>query len=479
MGQGAPSSSTRTQRRRLSHLLRSSHLDSPTRGSASPTNDVRNSRNEAVASIGSLLPFHLSLFDLVSGLAAGNVRITPPLLPSCWDELLDWCDNATAISSQQLRRGDDDDDVDGCLTSATTPSSSWNQTISRRHCSEKGKSESVDLDDKIRFIPFVRTCSIGQVKGMHSLNWVQLATFYSESVSVLGFISLFFISKVYLLYEHANTLFAVARNEPTRKVVVAVQFQKTRVFVALLPIGKFSQYHSLLCRLADLLDVQLTTAAVTALGGANAQGHEVDAAADSTCSAVRRAEMERTKAVHGRERNECMICRNQAEQSVLSCSHSLCRQCEQQWVRKRLACPFCRQRFANAREVRRTGWELTEWSRRDIDKDVAVLREKVEEFWVSTLVVADSSTCALPATSYAISEMLDLYSFLPRTIEFDVGDEADGERSDKDGRNEDDFVVVRQHAHPSPSVLLRDSDKKCGGIDEEESTAITSLLSRQ
>jgi hypothetical protein len=78
---------------------------------------------------------------------------------------------------------------------------------------------------------------------------------------------------------------------------------------------------------------------------------------------------------------QCLICHSDSALVVLSCSHDLCRTCADRWVHKRLSCPFCRRLFSNTREVSRTGWELTEWSSDDVEKDVCVLQSQLTELW--------------------------------------------------------------------------------------------------
>jgi len=85
--------------------------------------------------------------------------------------------------------------------------------------------------------------------------------------------------------------------------------------------------------------------------------------------------------VASKDLKECLICRDANEASVLSCSHSLCRNCEKRWVLKHLACPFCRHSFRNEHDVRASGWELTEWSSADFKKDVVKLKTQLETLW--------------------------------------------------------------------------------------------------
>jgi hypothetical protein len=88
------------------------------------------------------------------------------------------------------------------------------------------------------------------------------------------------------------------------------------------------------------------------------------------------------------QRQECVICCDKTEDFVLECcQHALCADCEKQWVRKRLRCPFCRQSFSTLREATRTQWQLNVSAipTEQIQTDVQCLERRIHEFW-STLM---------------------------------------------------------------------------------------------
>lgn len=117
------------------------------------------------------------------------------------------------------------------------------------------------------------------------------------------------------------------------------------------------------------------------------------------------------------ELKECLICRDANETSVLSCSHSLCRNCERRWVVKHLACPFCRHSFRNESDVRASVWELTEWSNIDFKKDIVQLKTKLETFW-KEVCLKD------PSAQLDKEQFLLCYRELPRRLTMD--NEEDG-----------------------------------------------------
>ena len=82
--------------------------------------------------------------------------------------------------------------------------------------------------------------------------------------------------------------------------------------------------------------------------------------------------------------DSCVICFDKTEDSVLMCcSHGLCSDCERQWVRKRLRCPFCRQSFKSVKEAVQTQWQLgvAAIPVETVLKDVQSLEQKIQTFW--------------------------------------------------------------------------------------------------
>lgn len=90
---------------------------------------------------------------------------------------------------------------------------------------------------------------------------------------------------------------------------------------------------------------------------------------------------------------ECSICMDKPEHSVLNCcSQGLCQDCEKRWVRKRLRCPFCRTSFRSVRDAVQTQWQLNVSAvpiLKHVQDDIECLEHKIGQFWNSIIPLGD------------------------------------------------------------------------------------------
>jgi Zinc finger, C3HC4 type (RING finger) len=129
----------------------------------------------------------------------------------------------------------------------------------------------------------------------------------------------------------------------------------------LVSVRDFSRYYTIVRRLSDLYASQKCQDSTDTEGESNLD------------SSVRRVPW-----------NDCVICCDQPSNSVLPCcSNCICDQCEIQWVRKRLACPFCRTKFTSIRQVRNSGWHISDLSENELQGDIDRLLKQLEEFWLT------------------------------------------------------------------------------------------------
>lgn len=221
-------------------------------------------------------------------------------IPSCWDEILDWCET-----------------VDSALVLSMLTAEASNDTQF---------DVSPGLGD-LQFVPMVLADRKDRLALLPQMEWLEASSFYSQGVS------LHIPCRDPMFHSNAG-------NSTPRQVVIRVKSSEKSLCEMGFPV--FSRYHSLLCRFVDLMLLL----------------HQNGVAPDTEL---------------------CLICHTDHEASVLECGHSLCQQCEKRWVRKKLSCPFCRTRFANRRAVDRDGWELTEWSRDDLNADIEKLEQQIQE----------------------------------------------------------------------------------------------------
>ena len=104
----------------------------------------------------------------------GNMPISSPRLPMCWDELADWSDDASDVFQVFLRV-------------------------------RKTESEVDVLADEIQFIPYVLKEKCEDVYSLSSMEWLERTQFYAENVSLAstGAINYF------LLYSPSPDTFAI------------------------------------------------------------------------------------------------------------------------------------------------------------------------------------------------------------------------------------------------------------------------------
>jgi hypothetical protein len=121
----------------------------------------------------------------------------------------------------------------------------------------------------------------------------------------------------------------------------------------LLSVRDFAKYYTLVRRLSDLLALERLRC-----------GKSDAAISEST-----------------QRLTECVICCDEASNSILPCSHRICESCERRWVRKQLVCPFCKTRFQSAKEIRNCAWLLPEFSEEELHRDLVDVYGQIEKFW--------------------------------------------------------------------------------------------------
>lgn len=117
------------------------------------------------------------LCSLSMAILGGPLPPSPGLVPMCWDELVDWTEEATLMTEmiQQRKRGDLNNlfsqpkkEADA-LSSQSLTSSSWHQV-------------------ELKFIPFVSSCeSEESLDRLSSLTYMEKVQFYQESVGTYPF----------------------------------------------------------------------------------------------------------------------------------------------------------------------------------------------------------------------------------------------------------------------------------------------------
>jgi len=183
-------------------------------------------------------------------------------------------------------------------------------------------------------------------------------------------------------------------------VVISIQEADRDEIFSLLTVATFSELYSLLCRLDDLVRIQ--------------QWQTVQARNEPSSPSA------------------CLICASDdTEACVLSCTHSLCVDCERRWVRRHLQCPFCRQGVSRRQT---DAWVLTTWSESEVDQDVGLLQSRVAALWTTVVDRGDGESGKVGNWS----SFLQAYSQAPRTI----GMEESANRNDVSLDDEDGFVLI-------------------------------------
>ena len=121
----------------------------------------------------------------------------------------------------------------------------------------------------------------------------------------------------------------------------------------LLSVRDFAKYYTLVRRLSDLLALEQLQ-----------RGKSEAATSEST-----------------QRLSECVICCDEASNSILPCNHRICESCERRWVRKQLVCPFCKTRFQSAKEIRSCAWHLPEFSEEELHRDLVDVYDQIEKLW--------------------------------------------------------------------------------------------------
>lgn len=266
--------------------------------------------------------------QLAMFILGGPMPPTPGLIPLCWEDLIDWTTDATAIAEQihDLSTKNEGNELYNFLPA---------------------------VGEKIRGIRFVPLVSLGEtetaLKKLASLSYMDRAQFYQESV------------------------------------VVAIKSEEDEEVLCLISLFQFCRYFTLIRRLLDsqslILEYQQPFGASDSSVAPPKEDDNNDELGvflenDGLVTLPKSTILEE-------DGQDCVICLEKAEDSVLHCcSQAICRNCERRWVRKRLRCPFCRQSFASVKEAVQTQWQLSSAIPvEQIVQDVHCLSEKVLAFW--------------------------------------------------------------------------------------------------
>ena len=103
----------------------------------------------------------------------------------------------------------------------------------------------------------------------------------------------------------------------------------------------------------------------------------------------------KSKIPEGRKDESSIFLENDLNMIVLSCSHHICSNFFNQWVSRRLSCPYC-QHELQPKTVKKNPWEMLDFHVDDVLKDVERVETKLERFW-TPLDSATTSTGLLAA----------------------------------------------------------------------------------
>ncbi|CAB9499633.1 expressed unknown protein [Seminavis robusta] len=299
--------------------------------------------------------------SLCTFLLGGPMPATPGIIPLCWDELLDWADDATFLAEVVHQRNAA---ISQQLRGSTAASST-----------EQGRA--IHIKRGIRFVPYVSLHETEDaLRKLASQSYMERAQFYQESV------------------------------------LVAVEDVEKTEILCLTSLFQFCRYYTLIRRLADSYEMVLeyppTGATLTAAPPIHNGPEEQSPigallGGDATSLETEDKEPSTTPLLAGDEQpsdgplelDECAICFDKTEDSVLMCcSHALCADCEKRWVRKHLCCPFCRQSFSSVKEAVQTQWQLGVKAV-PVDQvldDVRSLESTIAHFWRRHIHEKDSSS---------------------------------------------------------------------------------------
>lgn len=108
----------------------------------------------------------------------------------------------------------------------------------------------------------------------------------------------------------------------------------------------------------------------------------------------------------------CEICYTSNEKTQLPCGHSICEDCEERWVSRKLTCPFCRMRFGSAKMAALNGWNLTEFVPELLQRDLQIIHEELNATWSKAILSKKSNY-----TSRADERKRTLVALSPRLLE--------------------------------------------------------------
>lgn len=216
-------------------------------------------------------------------------------------------------------------------------------------------------------------------------------------------------------------------------------------YLCLLTIHQFIRYRTLLKRLEDLLCLQQQ------LILKQIQQHDDEDRQSNHAN--------KDRAISNKD---CTICCNLTEGAVLSCcSHALCYDCEKRWLRRKLMCPFCRYRFKNVNEIRRTGcWDLTSSMslsssysnsnneggccniHKELENDILQLRNRIQEFWACTNAPNDETSEHFKTSYVQLQRRKKIHTQLVVHDINNDGDEGDNGNSCSTSFDDEEFVLI-------------------------------------
>ena len=127
-------------------------------------------------------------------------------------------------------------------------------------------------------------------------------------------------------------------------------------------------------------------------------------------------------------RKLCSICYHHSPDSILSCGHDLCEDCERQWVHRQRSCPFCRQ-YARSQKLR--GWQLLDHP--DDDVSATTLRKDMVQLQYQLAMIRGVRQKQVEEQDHFVP----LVSCL--NMAFIVVDTDDDETDGEDTRKEEDI----------------------------------------
>ena len=108
---------------------------------------------------------------------------TSRLLPTCWDELLDWTNEASRIFETYANRNNDE--FQSTVTDKQHCAGEIHETHPLTAAPTESKSPTQDTPVTIRFVPLVLNDQVSALQNLHAMErFDQRGKFYAEHVSV-------------------------------------------------------------------------------------------------------------------------------------------------------------------------------------------------------------------------------------------------------------------------------------------------------